>query len=115
MKRLLPRRRRGPALDPGLQAERTAMAWQRTALGVGGLSALLVHVADRDLAAAVPGLVGLLGAVALLLVGEQRYAWTLAHLETDRSPLDDVLVKVTATAAVALSGCAIGVLLVTSW
>ncbi len=103
-------RRRGQAFDPGLQAERTSMAWQRTALGVGGTSALLVHVADRDLLAAIPGVAGLAAALALLLVGERRYAWTLSRLKAQRSPLDHVLVRITATTAVALACCAVAVL-----
>lgn len=45
---VLTRRRPEPALDVGLPAERTAMAWQRTGLALAGFSALLVHFADRD-------------------------------------------------------------------
>ena len=42
----------------GLQAERTAMAWQRTALGLGGVSALLLHHAGGKVAPSVPGAAG---------------------------------------------------------
>lgn len=51
---VLTRRRPEPALDVGLPAERTAMAWQRTGLALAGFSALLVHFADRDLLAPEP-------------------------------------------------------------
>ncbi len=57
----------------GLQAERTAMAWQRTALGLGAVSALLLHHADGDLVASAPGVAGLLAALAVLVLAETRY------------------------------------------
>ncbi len=100
-------------MDPGLQAERTQMAWQRTALGVGGTSALLMHVADRDLVVMVPGGVGLLVALGLLLVGEGRYSWTLERVQAGEPPLDHVLVRATAATAVALALCAVVVLVLT--
>ena len=75
---VLTRRRPEPALDVGLPAERTAMAWQRTGLALAGFSALLVHLADRDLLVATPGLVG---ALALLLVGERRYSRAVRRIE----------------------------------
>lgn len=78
---VLTRRRPEPALDVGLPAERTAMAWQRTGLALAGFSALLVHFADRDLLVATPGLVGLVGALALLLVGERRYSRAVRRIE----------------------------------
>jgi len=53
----------------GLQAERTAMAWQRTALGVGAVGALLVHQAGGLSLETVPGLLALAAALALLLAG----------------------------------------------
>jgi uncharacterized membrane protein YidH (DUF202 family) len=56
----------------GLQAERTAMAWQRTALGLGGVSALLLHHAGGKLVASVPGAAGLLAAFVVLLLVEAR-------------------------------------------
>lgn len=76
-----------PALEVGLPAERTAMAWQRTGLGLAGFSALLVHVADRDLLLAVPGLLGLVVALVVLVTGERRYAWTVRRIEADESPV----------------------------
>ncbi|GAA5174556.1 hypothetical protein GCM10023321_78640 [Pseudonocardia eucalypti] len=57
---------------PGLQLERTALAWRRTALGLavaGALAAKLTFHALGLLAAAV----GVLLAVGLWLVGGHRY------------------------------------------
>jgi uncharacterized membrane protein YidH (DUF202 family) len=55
------------------------MAWQRTALGVGGIGALLLHSGVP--LAAVLGAGGLLTAVTLLFVAEGRYERTVARVE----------------------------------
>lgn len=106
------RRRPEPSLDVGLPAERTAMAWQRTALSVAGVSALVVHLADRDLVAAVPGVLGLLAALALLVVGERRYTWAVRRVEVGESPLDHRLNVVLTAGVVTLAAVAL-VLVVT--
>lgn len=64
------------------------MAWQRTALSLAGVSALVVHMADRDLVAAVPGVLGLLAALGLLVVAERRYTWLVRRVESGEPPLD---------------------------
>lgn len=69
--------------EDGLQAERTAMAWQRTALGLGGVSALLLHHAGGRTAPSVPGAAGLLAALVVLLLVEARY------LRRDRDELEN--------------------------
>lgn len=74
-----------PAIDVGLAAERTAMAWQRTALALAAFSALLVHLAERELILAVPGLGGLVLALVLLVQGERRYASTVRRIEGGES------------------------------
>lgn len=57
----------------GLQAERTTMAWQRTALGLGAVSALLVRHAGADLGAVAPGVAGLVIALVMLIGVEARH------------------------------------------
>lgn len=88
------RRRPEPAVDIGLPAERTAMAWQRTSLALAGFSALVVHLAERNIIAAVPGVVGLLVALWILGFSERRYAWTVRRVESGESPLDHRLNRV---------------------
>lgn len=97
------RRRPEPALDVGLPAERTAMAWQRTGLALAGFSALVVHQAERNIVAAVPGVVGLLVALWVLVLSERRYAWTVRRVEAGESPLDQRLNQVLMAGIVMLS------------
>lgn len=100
---LAPGPRDGPPLDPGLQAERTAMAWQRTALGVGGVGAVLLHEAGADLLAAIAGGLGLLFALALLLAVDARYDRTVRRIEANRSPASPGLVGAVSVAALVLA------------
>jgi putative membrane protein len=97
------RRRPEPPLDVGLAAERTAMAWQRTALALAAFSALLVHLAESDLAVAAPGLGGLGLALALLVMGERRYATAVRRVEQGRSPLAHGLTRLLTGGLVVLS------------
>ena len=90
-------------MDPGLQAERTAMAWQRTALGIGGVSALLLHHADGAVLASLPGAAGLLGALGLLVVVEARYVHNSRHGETGNSPMGPAMVRGVASGTVLLA------------
>ena len=88
-----PGRRAEPPLDTGLQAERTAMAWQRTALGVGAVSALLVHHTGARTLTAIPGMIGLLVALVLLLETEHRYVRTLRRVQAGQPATSRVLVR----------------------
>lgn len=90
-------------MDAGLQAERTAMAWQRTALGIGGVSALLLHHAHGAILPSLPGVAGLLGALALILVVEARYVHNSRHGEEGNSPMGPAMVRAVAGGAVVLA------------
>lgn len=109
--RIFHRRRREPAIDVGLQAERTAMAWQRTALGLGGVSALLVHLSAGNVVAALPGLAGLLVTLALLLVGERRYVSLLNRVSAGEPVSGRTSVRLLSGVVVAMSAAAIALLL----
>lgn len=56
------------------------MAWQRTALGVGGVSALLLHQTWGSLVLALPGMFGLAMATALLVLTELHYERTASRI-----------------------------------
>ena len=60
-------------IENGRQAERTTMAWQRTALGLGGVSALIVRDSRGDLVTPFLGGVGLLAALALLVHADAHH------------------------------------------
>lgn len=58
--------------DAGLPAERTALAWQRTALGIGAVGALMLRDTE-ELAPRWPGLLGLALAMAVLVTATVRH------------------------------------------
>ncbi len=101
-----------PHHDAGLQAERTAMAWQRTALGVGGVSALLLHEAGGRFWAAVPGLLGLGVTAALLVLTELRYEHTVHRVGVGRDPSAARLALVLSATVTTLAVLAIGLIIV---
>lgn len=68
------------SIENGRQSERTTMAWQRTALGLGGVSALLLHDAAGDLTASAPGAAGLVAALVVLVHADTH------HRHGDASP-----------------------------
>lgn len=82
------------------------MAWQRTALGVAGIGALLLH-ATRDAGAtrwlAAPGIAAMTAAVALLVVAERRYDMSLLRIERGRQPLARISVRVLAVGVFVLA------------
>lgn len=62
-------------LDSGLQAERTRLAWSRTALAFGAVGALMLH-AGLDTGRpmdALPGVIAICSAAATYLLGVGRY------------------------------------------
>jgi putative membrane protein len=99
------------------QPERTALAWQRTGLGVLAVAGLLAH---RALEAALPALLVVAGSVALLGLGvlgglaPVRYRQVRRRLKTDSGT--GVVTRglpAAATAAVVLAGIAAAVAVLT--
>ncbi len=79
-----------PLLDVGAQAERTALAWQRTGLALLGVGAVLLHVGDGG-PTTVSLVVGVLdmvtGAVLGAVVAPVRYRRTLHRVGRAQTPL----------------------------
>lgn len=98
-----PRRREYPSIDPGLQSERTAMAWQRTALGLGGMSALLLHHAQGNRLAAIPGVLGMVVAVGFLVMAERRYEHTVRRVVSGDLPAGPLAMRLIAGAVLMLA------------
>ena len=79
-------------IDRGLQAERTRLAWSRTALSFAAVGALLLHsgVTTGDPIRWLPGLIGLSCAAAAYLLGVSRY-----HATTRRVPRGEPMTSAT--------------------
>ncbi len=80
--------RRDPqqVLDRGLQAERTRLAWSRTALSFAAVGALLLHAnaSTGYRLQELPGLLALCSAAATYLLGVGRYHATPRNAARDR-------------------------------
>lgn len=91
--------------DAGLQAERTALAWQRTALAlaVAALAAGRLLAPTLGLVAVVPAALGLVQAVVAGLAARRRYRAVHRSLST-RGDLAAVAAGAAPIAAVAAGG-----------
>ena len=91
--------------DPGLQAERTALAWNRTGLAVlvNALLALRSGWTGRGAPITALGFVLLLASGAIILYG----AWRRRHLLSVQGALAPSAHAVVAVAAVTLLACAV--------
>lgn len=98
-------------LDPGLQAERTAISWQRTALSVGAFSALLLHTGGPRLLTRVPGAVALIVSLLLLLVAERRYVDMVIAVNRESTPASPQALRRVSLAVVFIALLSLGVIL----
>jgi len=97
--------------DPGLQPERTLLAWRRTCLsiGVGGLLFIRFATPEIGPVAVALGLLGLILAAVAYVDAARRYRRVHGHL-TDGRELPSAAVPVTLVAAsVAVFAVACGV------
>jgi uncharacterized membrane protein YidH (DUF202 family) len=85
----------GDVIDVGLQAERTRLAWSRTALSTGVNGALLLHsgFSSGSLPGYLPGGSVMLCAVALWLCGMRRYRSVYAAVREGRGVADRALLR----------------------
>jgi len=89
-------------LDRGLQAERTRLAWSRTALSFAAVGGLLLHngITTGDSLRWLPGLIALCCAAGTYLLGVARY-----HATTCKVPRDEPMTSVGSVRALtALTG-----------
>lgn len=106
--------------DPGLQPERTGLAWQRTALAlmVGSLVAARILGELAGPAASLFGFAGAIASVVLLLSAHRRYGEHHRRLvaEGDRAPLADARLIAYLTVLTSAAGLvAIGIVLLLAW
>jgi uncharacterized membrane protein YidH (DUF202 family) len=83
------------------------MAWQRTALGVGAVAALLLHHTGGRSLAVVAGALGVLVALGLLLAAERRYARMVHRVEVGRPVTSRMLVRAVAAVTVLMAVAAL--------
>ena len=103
--------------DPGLQPERTELAWRRTSLSIaiGSLVAMrLLPVALEDIAWIVPCLGGVAFAAVLWMLAEHRFrATNAALLSQERMPLPGASLMLALAVFTAIFGAvAVGIVLV---
>ena len=93
--------------DPGLQAERTALAWNRTGLVMlaNALLALRAGWASRETPITVLAFVLLVAAGAAILYG----AWRRRHLLNGRGMIAPSAISIATAAIITLVACATGI------
>lgn len=95
----------GRVLDAGLQHERTALAWDRTALALLLVGTLTLRAVGPpfDALRHVPGYVTLMVAMGLLWAAGRRYRVREVDLRVGRSPVHPRLVVITGVTTVVVS------------
>ena len=86
------------------QAERTALAWRRTSLGLIAVGALAIHWSVAEDFPPYPGvLLTTFGGIVGLFVVRARYLRVLHTIETGQTPLSRYLVPVTTVVMTAVA------------
>ncbi|MCF7550361.1 DUF202 domain-containing protein [Pseudonocardia sp. WMMC193] len=98
-------------VDPGLQPERTGLAWRRTTVSLAVVSLAGTRLLPDPVG--LVGLAGLVAAIALLVLGERRYRRVRRALarDPDAAVAGGLLVPLTAATTLLLgAGAAVYVL-----
>jgi uncharacterized membrane protein YidH (DUF202 family) len=92
--------------EDGLQDERTALAWERTAIAVMVMGVLIARYAALSLhwAFGVLGLLAVAVGSALLVWAGQRYDEMQRHIERGDNPVHPTATRVIGMLAVVLTG-----------
>ena len=95
--------------DPSLQHERTALAWERTAVALMFAGGLVFNYAqDTKVAwAEVLGLIVLAGGAVILLWAGKRYEWLHGPLREGRNITNPAMLKTVGLLAAILTGGAL--------
>lgn len=102
---------RGVLFDAGLQPERTALAWRRTALALTAAALVAVRILPEvfGIWAVVPAGLGLAAAVGVLVAAHHRHVVvhrTLVGSDSDRVPLPAGALLAVVTGLVVAGGLA---------
>lgn len=108
---------RDQPFDPGLQVERTLLAWRRTclALAVGNAVAIRYLIEALGPFAAVLGVPGLVLSIVALLLCTWRYRRVHAGLVADAVLRADGLLPLLIAGSVGLAGVSAFVIVVVLW
>ena len=92
--------------DPGLQHERTALAWERTAIASMVAGVLMARYASESLhfGFAFVGLAGVVAGAALLLWSAKHYDDLHGPLRSGESPVHPTAARVVGLGTVCFSG-----------
>lgn len=98
-------------LSKGAQAERTRLAWNRTALAIATNAALLAHVGNPSLLRYMTALVMLLGAIACFVYADRRYREIIQNVRAQAAVITSGRTRVFAVLALAPPAIALSALI----
>jgi uncharacterized membrane protein YidH (DUF202 family) len=100
--------------DPGLQPQRTTLAWTRTAIGCGGLAALLVRhaVLTGRIIDVIAAVLAITATVSVLILGRRRRDSVTDRISRGQTPVTRPSVVTVAALIALLAVMLIGSILV---